>query len=179
MVPTQQHQQRARRRGHEKQPAVRKHILIQTPAAIFVPHAVDLFLGVTIQNAEVKVTARSVDSASGVRVAGVKHAVDHEVGKREEERAHASGVLHKLLAAHESIEYEAGIRKRRGRREVGSRNGAGIRGVCLAKAGKERDVVGAVGVAESILDGVIRRSGCVLGKDTEVGAGRVGEILVN
>lgn len=177
MVPTQQHQQRARRRGHEKQPAVRKHVLIQTPAAIFVPHAVDVFVRVTIQDAEVKVTARSVDS--GVRVVGVKHAVDHEVGKREEERAHASGVLHKLLAAHESIEYEAGIRKRRGRREVGSRNGAGIRGVCLAKAGKERDVVGAVGVAESILDGVIRRSGCVLGKDTEVGTGRMGQILVD
>jgi hypothetical protein len=179
MVPTQDHQQGADGRGHPQQAAVRKHVLIQTTPSILVPHAILFLLGVSIEDAQVKVAARRIDG--GVRVTGVEDAVDNQIGEREEERANSSRMFLELLAAHEGIKNETRIRESRGWGEVGCRDGAGIRCVCLAKTGKEWDIVGAIRITVGILDG-IRRSGCsrcVLRKNTEVTAGRMREVLVD
>jgi hypothetical protein len=106
--------------------------------------------------------------------------VNHQIGESEKEGGDSARVVHKLVPAHERIENKPSIRESCGGSEVGGRDGASVRRVCFAKTGKEWDVVGTICVAVCVLDGIrIRSSGCVLGKDTEVGTRRMGEVLVN
>ena len=76
-MSAKEHGERANRGWHEKQTTIRKRIIPDLPRAVFFPYRIDLLFIVTVNNAQIEITARIIDCP--IRRIRVEDAVNDEV----------------------------------------------------------------------------------------------------
>lgn len=83
VVPREYDEERTDRRWHEPYPRVGKDVIPDLSCPVQPSNGTDLPLRAPIEDAEVKVTARVVDSP--ICVTGVEYGVNDQIGERKEE----------------------------------------------------------------------------------------------
>lgn len=132
MIPTQKDQKSTRRRRHEQQPAISKHIFPNLPRPILLSDFVDFSVGAPVENTKIQITARVISRIVAIRRIRIETAMDNEICEREEETGDPAWMWSELFAFEECIEYESGVGEGTGGSDVGGRDGAGVRAARLA-----------------------------------------------
>jgi hypothetical protein len=95
VIPGEYDEERTDGWWHKQQPGVCESIVPNLSRTIQPSDRVDLFIRSAIEEAEVKVAVRVVDSPIGV--AGVEYGVNDEIGERKEEARYSSRVGDELV----------------------------------------------------------------------------------
>ncbi len=108
MIAVEEDQESATSRRHHQQPPISETIRLQLSCAIKSTDGIELILRASVEDAQVQIAARVVDTP--VLVVGIEYTMDDEVGKSEEQRGHAIWMFGKFITLEESIEDKVRVR---------------------------------------------------------------------
>jgi hypothetical protein len=173
VVAIEEYQECTSRRRHTKQPRIRESVVVQFPRPILPPDTIALELRLPIQNAQIQITARFVDSR--IHKIRIENTMDDEVRESEKETGHMVWVFFKFCIAPEKrIEDEFRIRKGSGGCHVGRGHCTCVGGTSLAEGGVEGIIVGTSVTSVRVLDPYRRRRGRNMRRGRGVLRGRDG-----